>query len=249
MMDALLFVLLSVGAGTFVVAAVALRSVRRSEQLGEQRYNLLQDQHDRLELLHEERRTLKEELDREAQERQRLMDLLEGSQLAADPEQVRRRRAEDARRAEQQEQERARLQQELESLQTALEREREAHLEIQERVERLENARGGLRQEVERLRQEYQRLSEALSTEREERLETQMRAEQQEQVLADLERGLPHSEEAPDTLERPPNREGAEKLPANRSWWRKPTVVVGLILGFLVMWFASLVVALNLLSS
>ena len=247
-MDALLFVLLSVGAGTFVVAAIVLRSLRRSEHLGEQRYNLLQDQHDRLELLHEERRTLMEELDRESEERRRLMDLLEGSQLAADPEQARRMRVENARRAEQQEQERARLQQEIESLQAALEREREAHLEIQQRVERLERARGGFRQEVERLRQDYQRLSEALSTEREERLETQTRAEQQVQELAHLERDLRYPEEVPDTLERPPNRESAEKLQAGRSWWRRPTVVVGLVLSFLVMWFASLVVALSLLS-
>jgi len=37
-------------------------------------------------------------------------------------------------------------------------------------------------------------------------------------------------------------------MQVDRSWWRRPTVVVGLVLGFLVMWFASLVVALNLLS-
>jgi hypothetical protein len=62
MSDVLLFVLLAIAAASFVLAAIALRSLRRSEHLGEHRYNLLQDQHDRLELLHEERRTLMEEL-------------------------------------------------------------------------------------------------------------------------------------------------------------------------------------------
>lgn len=228
MIDVLLFVLLSVGAGSFVLAAIALRSLRRSEHLGEHRYNLLQDQHDRLELLHEERRTLMEELDRESQERRRLMELLEGSPPAEDPEQERRRRTENARRAEQQEQERARLEQELESLQEALEREREAHLAIQQRVERLEREQeehSGSRQEVERLRLEYKRLTEALSREREE-----------------------GSEEAQDSLGRLPDRQRAEEMQVNRFWWRRPTLVAGLVLGFLVMWFTSLVVALNLLS-
>jgi hypothetical protein len=53
-----------------VVAAVGtLRSAHRAEELGEGRFDLLRDQHERLELLREERRMLLDELDRERRER------------------------------------------------------------------------------------------------------------------------------------------------------------------------------------
>ena len=42
---------------------------RRSEELGEGRFELLRDQHERLELLREERRMLLDELERERRER------------------------------------------------------------------------------------------------------------------------------------------------------------------------------------
>ena len=48
------------GVATLSVAVGALRSARRGEQLGEDRLELLRDQHERLELLREERRTLTE---------------------------------------------------------------------------------------------------------------------------------------------------------------------------------------------
>jgi hypothetical protein len=54
---------------TLVAALGALRSARRCEQLGEDRLELLRDQHERLELLREERRTLTEELELERRER------------------------------------------------------------------------------------------------------------------------------------------------------------------------------------
>jgi predicted nuclease with TOPRIM domain len=57
------FVTLGFTAGT-------LRSARRSEQLGEDRLDLLRDSHERLELLREERKTLLVELERERRERQ-----------------------------------------------------------------------------------------------------------------------------------------------------------------------------------
>jgi hypothetical protein len=56
------FVTLGFTAGT-------LRSARRSEQLGEDRLDLLRDHHERLELLREERKTLLVELERERRER------------------------------------------------------------------------------------------------------------------------------------------------------------------------------------
>jgi hypothetical protein len=59
----------AVGIATLVVAVGALRSARRSEELGENRFELLREQHERLELLREERRMLVEELERERRER------------------------------------------------------------------------------------------------------------------------------------------------------------------------------------
>jgi superfamily II DNA helicase RecQ len=59
----------AVGIATLVVAVGALRSSRRSEELGENRLELLREQHERLELMREERRMLVEELERERRER------------------------------------------------------------------------------------------------------------------------------------------------------------------------------------
>jgi hypothetical protein len=36
---------------------------------------------------------------------------------------------------------------------------------------------------------------------------------------------------------------------ASRPWWRRPILVVGLLLGVLIAWFTSLAVALNMLAS
>jgi len=54
---------------TLGFAASILPSVRRVERQGEDRLDLLRDQHERLELLREERKTLLEELERERRER------------------------------------------------------------------------------------------------------------------------------------------------------------------------------------
>jgi hypothetical protein len=52
-----------------LIAVSALRGARRAEELGEGRFELLRDQHERLELLREERRMLLDELKRERRER------------------------------------------------------------------------------------------------------------------------------------------------------------------------------------
>ena len=52
-----------------LVAIGALQSARRAEELGEGRFELLRDQHERLELLREESRVLLDELERERRER------------------------------------------------------------------------------------------------------------------------------------------------------------------------------------
>src|SRR5215210_8141418 len=77
MIDALLGVVLLVGVATLAVAIGALRSSRRSEGLGEDRHELLRDQHDRLEMMREERRMVAEELERESRERRQLTEYLE----------------------------------------------------------------------------------------------------------------------------------------------------------------------------
>lgn len=73
MIDVLLpvFSMLSlvIGIATLVVAALVLRSSRRSEEIGEARIELLRDQQERLELLREERKMLMQELERERRER------------------------------------------------------------------------------------------------------------------------------------------------------------------------------------
>src|ERR671916_654308 len=68
MIDALLPIVLAVSIAILAVTALALRSSRRAEDLGEDRFELLRDQHERLELLREERRTLIEEFERERRE-------------------------------------------------------------------------------------------------------------------------------------------------------------------------------------
>src|SRR5918994_27726 len=55
----------TLGVANVVAALGALRGARRAEELGEGRFELLRDQHERLELLREERRMLLEELERE----------------------------------------------------------------------------------------------------------------------------------------------------------------------------------------
>ena len=63
------FALGALGIATFVVAAGTRKSALRAEKLGEDRFELLRDQQERLELLREERRVLSEELEHERRER------------------------------------------------------------------------------------------------------------------------------------------------------------------------------------
>src|SRR5918998_245656 len=63
------FALGALGIATFVVASGTRKSALRAEKLGEDRFELLRDQQERLELLREERRVLSEELEHERRER------------------------------------------------------------------------------------------------------------------------------------------------------------------------------------
>jgi hypothetical protein len=111
-----------------------------------------------------------------------------------------------------------------------------------EGLEREQTEGSAVQQEAERLRQERQRLAEDLERVREERVEVQRRAKRQELELARLEQELNHRKGAAD-----PDR--AAESGAGHPWWRRPLLVVGLLLGVLIAWFTSLAVALNMLAS
>ena len=238
---------------TLGVAIRSLRSSRRSEALGEDRYELLRDQHERLEFLREERQMLIEELERHTRERDQLMELLgkPPPQLVEDLKRERGEHLEAQERLENLKQERLRLEQELHQLKEQLERERQGRLESQQRAEHLERQQkeqSGIRQEVERLGQEHQRLTEDLEREREERLGAQRRAEQQEQERARLEREFRSLKAKLDSQRRAPAPDQVKESEASHPWRRRPVLVVGLLFGALGAWLTSLVVALYLLS-
>jgi chromosome segregation ATPase len=213
--------------------------VRRLENLGEDRNELLRDQHNRLNLLREERQMLIERLQRESEERQQLMGVLAqvNPQLLEDLQRDLQRHPENALSVEQQqeeEQERLRMEQELRRLEEELEREQEQ--------------RAGIQRELERFGPERQGLSEALETERHEHREARQRAEQQEQDRARLEQEINVLKTKLERQERAPTRSRVKRPEAPLPWWRRPALIAGLLFGVLVAWFASLVVALNLLS-
>jgi chromosome segregation ATPase len=238
---------------TLAGTILSLRSSRRSEALGEDRYELLRDQWDRLEFLREERRMLIEDLERQSGERQQLMEILgeTPSQLAEDLKKERREHLEAQERTEDLKQEGLRLEQELHQTKEHLERERRAHLEAQQRAEQLERhekEQSGIQQELERLGEERQRLTEDLKREREERLRAERRADNQEQERARLEGEFRSLRAKLDSQKGAPSRDPVEASEASHPWWRRPVLVIGLVLGALILWLASLGVGLYLLS-
>jgi len=96
-----------------------------------------------------------------------------------------------------------------------------------------------VQQEAERLRQERQRLAE-------EHVNVQRQAERQEHELARLEQELGRSQAELERRKRTPARAASR---ASHPWWRRPLLVVGVLLGVLIAWFTSLAVALNMLAS
>src|ERR671912_774692 len=123
MMDLLLPVILLASVASFIVAIFTFRSSRRSEDLGEDRYELLRDQQERLELLREERRMLTEQLERESRERRQLTEYLEETDPRLRENLERRRQAhiESGRDVERLEEEWRRLEQEHRQLREELE--------------------------------------------------------------------------------------------------------------------------------
>jgi F0F1-type ATP synthase assembly protein I len=74
----------------------------------------------------------------------------------------------------------------------------------------------------------------------------QRRAERQEQELARLEQELRQSQTELERRKRKPARAASR---ASSPWWHRPILVGGLLLGVLIAWFTSLVVALNMVAS
>jgi hypothetical protein len=74
----------------------------------------------------------------------------------------------------------------------------------------------------------------------------QRRAEQKELELARLEQELGRSQAE---LERRKRAPASAASGASHPWWRRPILVVGLLLGILIVWFTSLAVVLNMLAS
>ena len=242
MIEVLLPIVLIVGIASLAVTVITLQSSRRSEDLGEDRYDLLRDQHERLELMREERRALIGELERESQQRQQLMEALKGAdpQLVEGLKQERQRNLEEnAHRLEQEQERLLRLERELHQLEEELERERREHLEDQRRVEQLEQEgdEQSRIQQLERASQNLQQLRVDLEREREERIEAQRLAEQLGQEQRRLKQELNSSKKG-----------SGSGQPGVRPWWRRPIPIIVLLLGSLIVWLTSLVVALQILN-
>ena len=123
-----------------------------------------------------------------------------------------------------------------------LERRRQARTGSEREVERLE-------EEGRRLQQEHQRLEEELEQERRGHQEILRRAEEQEREqteASEVQQELGRSQAEQERRKRTPARAASG---ASHPWWRRPLLVVGLLLGVLIAWFTSLVVALNMLAS
>lgn len=138
----------ALGVANLVAAIGALRGTRRAEELGEGRYELLRDQHERLELLREERRMLLDELERERRERLEAQERVK--QLMREHPHLE-------------------LERELQRLTEELELEREGrthnHRERQrlgEELERERLARSGDQRNVQRLERDLHELQQAL---------------------------------------------------------------------------------------
>jgi ribonuclease Y len=119
---------------------------------------------------------------------------------------------------------------------------------LSESLERRRQARVDNDREVGRLEQEHQQVTEELQLEIRRRLEIQQLVEQQEQELARLEQELQRSQAAPDRRKSVAAGNGTPGSGASRPWWRRPLPVVGLLVGILITWFVSLTVALSMLA-
>jgi hypothetical protein len=242
MIEASLLAIVVIATVNVIAAILTLRSSLRSEGLGEGRYELLHDQQKRLELMREEQRTLSDQLERESRERRQLVAYLEETDPRLTDNLERRRQAHVAN-----EREVERLEQEYKRVTEELEQERRRRLEMKQLAEQLEQerkAQSRVRQDAQRLGQERQQLMEGIETEREQRVATQQQAEgleeEHQRVVEELEHERRRQQEI---LQR------AVESGISRPWWRRLLPVVGLLIGILIAWLTSLMVALTMLTS
>lgn len=238
---------------TLAGTILSLRSSRRLGALGEDRNELLRDQWDRLEFLQDERQMLIDELERQSRERQLLVEFLGKTppQLVEDLKKERRNYLKAQERIEDLKQERLRLEQELYQLKEQVEQEHRGHVESLRRAELLElqqKEQSGIQEELERLGQEHQHLTEDLKREREQRLRAQRQADKQEQERTRLEGEVRSLRAELERQRRVPARDPVKASEASHPWWRRRALVVGLLIGALILWLTSLMVALYLAS-
>jgi len=140
----------ALGVANLLAAIGAWRRARRAEEIGEGRFELLRDQHERLELLRGERRMLLDELERERRERLEAQERVK--QLMREHPHLE-------------------LERELQRLTEELELEREGrthnHRErrrLREELERERLARSDDQRNVQRLERDLRELQQALKT-------------------------------------------------------------------------------------
>jgi hypothetical protein len=254
MTDLMLFGVLLLSIATFAVVIRVLWTSRRTEHIGESRYELLLNQRDIIEMLHEERQMLREELQRRPHEQQRKKERLHHTHTGSseDPERKRTLDNGSAQWSERQEWEQRPTEREYQELREERERERRATLEAQQRIEKLEKdeeERLRIQKENEQLAQKHQQLTRVLEREREERQKIQQQAERSQQEQVRLQNEYKQLRKELDGLRQSPTEHSAEQLKAYLPRWSRPVQLTAALFGILALWFISLVVALNLLQS
>lgn len=252
MTDLILSGVLLLSIATFAVVILVLRTSQRSAHTGERRYDLLLNQRDVIEMLREERQMLSGELQRRSHEQQGQTGRLEEthSEPSEDPEQKGTLDNGSAQRSERQAWGQKYTEREYLELREGWEREHQANLEAQQRIEQLERdeeERLRLQQDKEQLAQKHQQVMGDLEREREERQKIQQQAERSQQERLRLQQEYQLLREELDRLRRSPTKLSAQQLEAYRPRWSGPVQLTLVLLGILALWFTSLVVALNLL--
>lgn len=253
MIDLIVFGILLFSIATFVTVILVLRSSQRSVQIGESRYELLIHQNNTIEMLREERQALKEELQRGSQEqqlqREHFHEPREGS--SKDPERQHPLNNGSVQGSERQEWGQEYSEHEYNELREEWERERQANLKAQQRIEQLEKddeERLRIQQDKEQLSQERQQLISDLEREREERRKIQQEAERSQQERVRLQEEYQLLRKELDGLRQLPTDHSADQPQAHPRWSR-PVQLAAVLFGILALWFTSLMVALYVLQT
>jgi hypothetical protein len=162
MTDMLIPGILLVSVATFAIMVLVFQILRRINRRSEDRYQMLVDQHKRLELLREERQMLREELQLRTQEQQRFLERFEEANQQLGERFKREPRLLTASTQGSDNRDGGLYpQHEYRRLREELERERQEHLKDRQRIKQLKEddaERLRIEQEAQRLAQEHQRL-------------------------------------------------------------------------------------------